>query len=73
MTKLEQLKSDMGYNPKPVHPMCINCTSYRSDMVTEKHAFGEWIGEKNMRCTLGQFATKKTATCSKHEFQTDKS
>lgn len=68
MSKQQQAKDEQGYNPKPIHPMCSNCTSFKSEFV--KAIYHDYSEEKNIRCELGGFAVKKQGTCNKHEFKT---
>lgn len=73
MSKQSEAKERQGYNPKPLARCCGTCVNILSDMdwpewmkdgkhdsyLTENHKI-----EKNVRCGLGGFAVKKTATCS---------
>jgi len=45
---------------------CYNCGRYLSDKTEQRNYGGEpsgYIIEKNLRCSIGGFAIKKTATC----------
>lgn len=69
MSKQSDAKRNQGYNDMPIPRTCGNCAKYESELITLKHAFGEYTQEKNKRCGLGGFAVKKTATCEKWESQ----
>ena len=56
MSRQNEAKSAQGYRTTP--KVCGNCFYY--DSVEVDH----WT-EKNKRCTLGNFATRKMATCEK--------
>lgn len=77
MSKQSKAKESQGYRPKPSPRTCANCAAFRSDRllpywmaernreVGTKHFTLEQHGvEKNMRCGIGGFAVKKTATCN---------
>ena len=59
-------KESMGYNPKPIQRMCSNCVFYSSKMTVKEWGY---IEEKEIRCSKGGFAVKKTANCNEHEFK----
>lgn len=67
MSKQSEAKKHQNYNPIPDRGMCSNCKHY-----TSNHIANGWlkayIQEKNIRCGIGGFTIKKTATCSSHEF-----
>ena len=69
MSKQSDAKADQNYREKPVWRECRNCRHFSLDRVPQKSEYtdSEWIDEKNLRCTLGNFAVKKLATCDKHE------
>lgn len=67
MSKVNK-KIQMGYEPKPKHPMCSNCIHYRSDFIENKWKYTE---EKNIHCDYGGFAVKKSANCNVHEFKSE--
>ena len=67
MSKQSEAKSRQGYVDKPVPQICKNCIRFLFDRVqthepTEWNKNGFWQ-DKNLRCRLGDFAVKKTATC----------
>lgn len=70
MSKVNDIKKQMGYQPKPVFEICSKCKHIRIDKVA-----APWnknvILEKNVRCVLGGFAVKKQGTCDEHEFLID--
>ncbi|MFZ4618519.1 MAG: hypothetical protein ACOYM2_20335 [Rectinemataceae bacterium] len=59
MTKLEGKKAMLGYRIEGPH--CGNCVSFES--------VGESAEERRKRCSLGGFAVKKLAWCTKHEWR----
>jgi hypothetical protein len=63
----KNIKDSIGYNPKPVHPSCMNCNHYRSDIEVRVNFSSTWTDEKNIRCGLYGFAVKKTAVCNEHQ------
>lgn len=68
MTTIEKAKSEMRYAEKPINRMCSNCRYFSSEMITTNSFGKDWTEEKNMRCSVGKFKVKKTATCICHEF-----
>lgn len=67
MSKQSNRKELQGYKePKDV-AMCGNC-----DMFTSKKEATKWGGthESILRCGLGKFAVKKTASCNTHMHKT---
>ncbi len=63
----KKFKELMGYNPKPKQKICSNCVYFKSEFVENEYHYKE---EKNIQCSLGGFAVKKTANCKEHEFKT---
>lgn len=59
MTKLQQLKEDIGFTK--VLPSCVNCTHYESEEHMNDYS---QLVEKNIRCSLHNFATKKMSICN---------
>ena len=64
MSKQSEAKSRQGYVDRPVPKTCKNCIRFLCD---QKHR-QDWNGtpyfeDANLRCRLGGFAVKKTATC----------
>lgn len=51
-----------GYNEKPIPRTCANCRNYSSELITHKHAFGEYMKENNKRCGLGDSAYRPAPT-----------
>ena len=68
MSKQSEARKKQNYNAKPDRDMCSNCKYFNSDMVPSEWN-PEYIQEKNLRCGIGEFAVKKTATCSDHKFK----
>jgi hypothetical protein len=80
MTKQSDAKAAQCYVAKPVPSTCGNCAHLKSEMALSPWreldneraiSFGKRLPwgdsdkfEKNLRCTLGSFATKKMATCN---------
>ena len=63
MTKLEKLKSDIGFTK--VNKQCQNCKHFASDKTR-----GGWhnaLVETNLRCSKYGFKVNKTTTCDEHE------
>ncbi|MDB5937494.1 MAG: hypothetical protein JWQ01_4838 [Massilia sp.] len=54
-------KAAQGYVAKAIPQTCMNCAHFAVDAAVNK--FG-WVDEKNLRCTLGNFAVKKMAACN---------
>jgi hypothetical protein len=63
MTKLEKLKKEIGYTKEA--PTCQVCEHFTSDISYRPSAFtlNDIKEEKNIRCGLYCFATKKTTYC----------
>ncbi len=61
MTKLQQLKKDIGFTK--VLPSCLNCEYYKSEELMNDYS--HWV-EKNIRCSLHNFATKKMSICNSY-------
>lgn len=66
MSKKANLKTEQGYEPKPIFAMCSNCKHFKSDKIMNQWNYEE---EKNIRCGIGEFAVKKQGTCKLHERQ----
>lgn len=58
------IKAEQGWTMNA--PKCANCVHYSSDIVEVIQQFGGYLTEKNIRCILGGFSTKKSAWCKKH-------
>lgn len=72
-------KAAQGYQAKPVPSVCGNCAHFTTELVLPKwmsdrnaalaadgHRISysdEYKREKNLRCAIGNFAVKKSATC----------
>jgi len=71
MSKQSEAKKEQGYVEKAIPKQCATCAHYRSDMADLPPSWSGTIyrEEKNRRCGLSGFAVKKTATCTKHEFE----
>lgn len=66
MSKKANLKTEQGYEPKPIFAMCSNCKNFKSDHETTTYGY---VAEKNIRCGIGGFAIKKQGTCKFHELK----
>ncbi|MDO7934424.1 hypothetical protein Q6A26_20345 [Xanthomonas euvesicatoria pv. eucalypti] len=70
MSKQTKAKSSQGWTKKPTLPICMNCVHFRKEVVDKTYAgfSGDyhWSGDKKMRCSLGDFATQKTASCGRY-------
>lgn len=65
MSKQSEAKERQGYQAKPVPATCVNCAYYASEFKQVKTRWGmPYTKETNLRCGLGGFAIKKTATCN---------
>lgn len=63
-SRQQRAKEIQGYNPHPVVRKCSNCEHYSSrhiNLLPHK--------EVEIRCTLGDFACKKTSCCDVHKFK----
>ncbi len=56
---------EQEYDPKPVWPECRNCKFFTFEKSQSYYS----LADKNLRCSLGNFAVKKLGTCRKHEFK----
>lgn len=63
--KVAERKEEQGWTMD--NPQCKNCDFYSSDikMIKSQWSSQEYKQETDIRCTLGKFATKKTAWCKK--------
>ena len=67
MSKQTEAKKTQNYTPKATPAYCSNCQHYKSDLVKERTSWGgEWTAEKNIRCSIGEFAIKKQGVCDLH-------
>ena len=61
-----QAKFDQGYSTTPSN--CGNCTHRTSTLAQPSWtANPAYVQEKNLRCGIGKFAIRQTATCNRHE------
>ena len=68
MSRQAEARTAQVYDPKPRHPMCMNCRFFTKDSKVETGYFGDYTRETNLRCSKGNFAVKKTANCQDHKF-----
>lgn len=54
------------YNPKPIFNTCSNCKHISIDKIKNDWGYTE---EKNIHCSIGNFAVKKLGTCRLHEIK----
>ena len=69
MSKQSEAKVAHGHVVKPVWPVCGNFQHFTLEMVTSGSGIWVYTEEKRKTCTLGGFATGKTATRKKHEWK----
>ena len=67
MSKQSEAKAAQGYTGKPPQQICSTCKHFAMTRTETPACFGTYTTESNLRCTLGNFAVKKTATCNKFE------
>lgn len=67
MSKTEEIKKKQGFTKQS--PKCSNCIYFKSEKVEQVSGFGVYIAEKNMRCTLGNFAVGKSNYCNLHHYE----
>ncbi len=66
-SKVAKAKEEMLW--QKFGPMCGNCASFTSEIITEDTVYGTHKEEKNKRCSRGPFATGKSCWCVEHEFK----
>ncbi len=64
MTVREE-KAKQKYQQAGRGPKCANCWYFFVQQKADQYGY---IKDKCMKCTLGNFATKRTCWCHKHEF-----
>ena len=70
MSKQSEAKKTQAYCAKPFWPVCSNCGHFTSDSRKVNGVFGgTYTIEKDKRCSLGEFACKKTGSCKAHFFK----
>ena len=69
MSKQSEAKAAQGYISKLVPPTCSKCKFFALDIGQINYGLADnfYSHEKSLRCTIGNFAVKKTATCNKFE------
>ena len=68
MSKQSEAKEVQGYIPKPVPRVCSTCAHFTCDETEHPAAFtwsNPYKTQSNLRCGIGGFAVKKTATCAR--------
>lgn len=65
MSKQSVAKEKQGYEEKPVLPICSNCGYFKSEF-DKPYTGSNYVREFNLKCTLGGFTCKKTATCDRY-------
>ena len=66
MSKQNDAKNKQGYEQKAIPRTCMTCVRFAMKTVPVMDWQGKPSGyekETNLRCTLGNFAVKKMATC----------
>ena len=71
MSKQSEAKMKQGYVAKAVPRICSTCKQFTFDHVQMAppsiyRKEGWWV-DKNLRCSIGGFAVKKTGTCDLYE------
>lgn len=61
MSRQSEAKERQGYTPKAIPKVCMNCTHYRSEIVTTKYG---GIEEKSKLCEIGDFKVMKMGSCN---------
>lgn len=65
MSKQSEAKLIQAYEPKPIPHTCVNCVHFYLDKIESHEYMGIiYFKDKNLRCNIGGFAVKKTATCN---------
>ena len=65
MSKQSEAKERMGYQPKPVLHVCVNCNNFSSILKRKDTPWGQtYLEEKDIRCVIGEFVVKKMASCN---------
>ena len=68
MSKQSEAKKNQNYREVP--DTCANCGNYQSQLVEKEYDAWNgkqtWTEEKGKRCSIGEFAVKKNATCDLH-------
>lgn len=67
MNKKAQAKERQGYTK--ILKTCANCQHMTKEVETLKGYFHKIEIDKKLRCSIGDFAVQKMATCNKHEFR----
>lgn len=68
MSKQQQAKDQQRYEEKPVLKTCSNCENFKFDIKERPDYYGgTYTEETNIRCGIGNFKAKKTATCREHK------
>ena len=63
ISKQQKAKNEQGYIAKPIPKSCSRCEHFLMDTEKVKSYFVDFTKESNLRCAIGGFAVKKTATC----------
>ena len=65
MSKQSEAKERQNYRRE--HRTCSTCEHFSVKVVTKSYGSVTYNVEGTLRCTLGGFAVKKTATCDDHK------
>jgi hypothetical protein len=63
-----EAKNRQGYIEKPTPRICSTCLHFTSGWLPA-YPGSSYMVEKDKRCTIGQFAVKKTAVCNDYEYK----
>lgn len=69
ISKQQKEKNKQGYIAKPIPNICSKCEHFLITIETATGYYGYYTKEKDLRCALGGFAVKKTATCNEFKIK----
>jgi hypothetical protein len=77
MRKVSEVKFEMGYTDKPIFHICKTCRYLyliidnplwvKKEIMKGNMRYNDYVKEKNISCSKGGFAVKKTASCNMWE------
>lgn len=69
MSKQSESKDNQGYDPKPRPQICRECKNFQFDKVFDHEYLGKkYYRDKNLKCCIGGFTVRKTATCKQFTY-----
>ena len=74
MSKQSKAKDNQGYIEGPIPKTCATCVSLAMDRLPVVGWDGKpngYMKETNVRCAIGGFAVRKTATCNEWKHNTN--